>query len=53
MFYLSKIAQAAGLAVILWGFATSFPNVMSRQALAIGILLFVFGWIVQNFLLKK
>ncbi len=53
MYYLAKIVQASGLTVVVIGYLVSFPNLMSRKALLIGIVLFAFGWIIEKFLLKK
>ena len=53
MYYLGKIFQAAGLGIITFNFFRSFPQVMSRQVLMIGILLFAAGWIIQKYLLKS
>ena len=53
MYYLAKISQASGLTVISVGFIKSFPNLLDRKLLMIGILLFAFGWIIQTFLLKN
>ena len=53
MYYLAKIAQAAGLTVLLMGFLKNFPNLMSHNMLMLGVLLFAFGWIIENFLLKR
>ena len=52
MYYLSKIIQALGLTLILIGFVKSFPNLMDRTLLVIGIGVFVLGWCIQRFMLK-
>lgn len=52
MYYLAKIAQAAGLATVGMGFITAFPGIISGKIFGIGTLIFVFGWIVEAFLLK-
>lgn len=53
MYYLAKLAQASGLTVILVGYALSFPDLMSRKVLLLGIILFAFGWIIDRFLLRN
>ena len=53
MYYLAKLAQLAGLAVIALGFLGKFPALMNPRLLGVGILLFAFGWIVQKYLLKQ
>ena len=53
MYYLSKIAQAAGLTIILIGFIMSFPELMGYRPLLAGLIVFLFGWIVQKFMLRR
>jgi len=53
MFYVTKILQACGLGIILINFLRKFPNLMSRKALIVGLLLFVCGWMAEKFLLKR
>lgn len=53
MYYMGKIFQAAGLAIVTFDFIRNFPQVMSRQVLGVGITLFAIGWIIQKFLLKS
>ena len=53
MYYLAKLAQAAGLAMIAVGFIAAFPQVMNRQVLAVSMLFFGVGWIIEKFLIKK
>jgi len=52
MYYLAKVFQAAGLAIITIDFMRHFPQVMNRKILTLGILLFGMGWVIQKFLLK-
>lgn len=53
MYYIAKIAQAAGLTVILISFLKDFPKLMNPKIFGIGVLVFVSGWIVQHFMLKR
>ena len=53
MYYIAKIAQAAGLTVILIGFLKDFPKLMNPKILGIGALIFAFGWVVQHLMLKR
>jgi len=53
MYYIAKIAQATGLTVVLIGFLKDFPRLMNPRIFGIGALIFVFGWIVQRFMLKR
>jgi len=52
MYCISKLAQAAGLTILLFSFFTNFPSLMSYKALGLGIGLFMFGWFMNRFLLK-
>jgi len=52
MYYIAKLFQAAGLTIIFTDFALNYPQLMSRTTLGIGIIFFLSGWIIQNFLLK-
>ena len=53
MHYIAKIAQATGLSVILVGFLKDFPKLMNPKVFGIGALIFIFGWIIQQFMLKR
>ena len=53
MYYLAKIAQASGLTVVGVGFFLAFPKLINPKILGSGVLIFVFGWIVEVYLLKK
>ncbi len=53
LYYCAKIAQAAGLGIIAINFAAAFPNLMSMRAFSLGAIVFVFGWIIEHYLLRK
>lgn len=53
MYYIAKIAQATGLTVILIGFLKDFPRLMNPRIFGVGALIFVFGWIIQHFILRR
>ena len=53
MFYIGKIFQAAGLTIILIGFFKDFPKLMNPRLLLVGLLLFLAGWLINKFLIKK
>lgn len=53
LYYFAKFLQATGLGVILIGFLLRFPRLMDTKLLALGGLVFFFGWALQNFGLKK
>ena len=53
IYVIAKLAQAAGLVIILYAFLAQFPKLMNPKILLVGLLFFSFGWIVEQFLLKK
>lgn len=53
IYFIAKAAQVSGLIIILISFVRSFPSLMSPKILLAGILVFVFGWVIERFLLKK
>ena len=53
MYWAAKGLQAAGMVIILLGFIRRFPDVMDRPALAAGVLVFICGWVIDRFMLKK
>ena len=53
MYYIGKLAQAAGLTIILIGFIQRFPNLMDYKTLLLGVAIFLFGWIINKFFLQK
>lgn len=53
MYYVGKIMQATGLTVILIDYMRSFPELMSRTVLGVGIGVFTVGWLINRFLIKN
>jgi hypothetical protein len=53
MYFIAKLAQAAGLGIIAIDFIRKFPYLMNTQILGAGILVFAFGWVIQAYLLKQ
>lgn len=53
MYYVAKIAQAAGLAITAVGFVAAFPKLVDMRIFSVGVLFFLFGWIVEQYLLRK
>ncbi len=53
IYFLAKIFQAAGLAILAWGFIRFFPNLMPHNIFLIAGIFFIIGWIIQSYLLKK
>ena len=53
MYFIAKLAQASGLAVIAVAFVFNYPKLMNPRIFTAGLVIFVFGWIVQQFLLRR
>ncbi len=53
VYWLAKIFQAAGLAVMAWGFLKYFPNLMPHNVFLLAGVFFIAGWVIQGYLLKK
>lgn len=53
MYYVAKVLEGLGLAVVAGGFMIAFPDLMNMRVLGIGLLLFTIGWIMDQYLLKS
>lgn len=53
LYWLAKIFQAAALGVMGWGFIEHFPNLMPHNIFLLSGLLFIIGWVVQTYMLRK
>ena len=53
IYYLAKTMEATGLAVIVFGFLKHFPKLMDPKIFGAGILIFLSGWLIEAFLLKR
>jgi len=53
MYYIAKLVQAAGLTIVVIDFIRHFPELMNFRIMGVGVMLFLFGWIIQRYLLKK
>ncbi len=53
LYWMSKIFQATGLGLMGWGFVTHYPNSMPYKLLLASILIFIIGWLIQSYILKK
>ena len=53
MYYLSKFFQALGLGILLYAFVQHFPDLMSYRMLGLGICIFLVGWVMDRYLLKR
>ncbi len=53
MYYLGKIIQATGLAIVFINFISHFPRLMNAKIFILGTIIFMAGWIINRFLLQK
>jgi hypothetical protein len=53
MYWVAKIFQAAGLALMILGFIRHFPKMMPYNVLLTSIAFFAVGWVIQVIMLKK
>ncbi|MBI4556347.1 MAG: hypothetical protein HY706_02075 [Candidatus Hydrogenedentes bacterium] len=53
VYFVAKVLQAGGLAVVAIGFLQKFPKLMDVRILAGGITVFIGGWLVEKFLLRS
>ena len=53
MYYVAKISQALGLGIIVVGFIFTFPELINSRYLLPGLLLFLFGWLIQRYMLGE
>ena len=53
MYVAAKLLQAVGLTVIAIGFMTAFPELMNARMYTAGAVLFLIGWIIERYLLKR
>jgi len=53
MYYVGKLIQGLGLTIILFDYLRTFPELMSRKILIIGIVMFTAGWVLNRYLLKQ
>ena len=53
MYYVAKALQAAGLGVMALGFMQNYPRLLPRGLFLISIVLFLSGWLIQTYVLKR
>lgn len=53
MYAAAKLLEAVGLTLVAVGFATAFPDLMNMRLAAAGIVLFLVGWVIEKYLLKR
>ncbi|MBI3602582.1 MAG: hypothetical protein HY209_06810 [Candidatus Omnitrophica bacterium] len=53
MYGLAKTFQAAGLAVMAWGFIKTFPHLIPPKIFLLAALFFITGWAIQTWMLKN
>ena len=53
MYYVAKFLEASGLALLAYAFVRTFPEKLNYRVFGVSALLFVCGWIIEKYLLKK
>ncbi|MFT5169958.1 MAG: hypothetical protein ACI9E5_000703 [Candidatus Omnitrophota bacterium] len=53
MYYFSKTIQASGIILVFIEFIRQFPKLMNFKLFLAGIVIFLIGWIIEHFLLRK
>ncbi len=52
MYTLGKIIQALALTIVLIGFIRTFPRLMNPRVFMFGLMLFIFGWMIHQFMAR-
>jgi hypothetical protein len=53
LFYFAKTIECIGLVIIAVGFIERYPQLMNPKILLAGMLIFICGWMIERFLLKR
>jgi hypothetical protein len=53
MYWAAKFLEASGLALLAYAFVRTFPDKLNYKVFGASVLLFVCGWIMERYLLKK
>ncbi len=53
LYWVAKFLEASGLGVLGYAFIKTFPDRMNYKVLGFSVLLFVCGWIMERFLLRR
>jgi len=53
LYWVAKFLEAAGLGLLAYAFLRTFPEKMNYKVFGVSILLFVCGWIMERYLLKR
>ena len=53
LYYVGKILQALGLGILLIGFIQRFPSLVDYKMFGASVLVFVSGWLIAEYLVKK
>lgn len=51
--YIAKFLEAVGLGIMAVGFLSQFPKLIDMRTCLLGIVIFGFGWVVENFILPR
>lgn len=53
MYYAAKFLEASGLGLLAYAFLKTFPEKLNYKVLGVSVILFVCGWIMERYLLKR
>lgn|GEM_PF-3271828 len=53
MYWAAKFLEATGLGLLAYAFVKTFPEKLNYKAFAASGLLFLCGWIMEKYLLKR
>jgi hypothetical protein len=53
LYWVAKFLEASGLGFLGYAFIKTFPDRMNYKILGFSVLLFVCGWIMEQYLLKS
>ena len=53
MYTVGKIIQAIALTIVFIGFIRYFPRLMNPRIFMFGVMLFIFGWMLNQFVMRR
>lgn len=53
MYYAAKFLEASGLGLLAYAYIKTFPDKLNYRVFGVSILLFLSGWIIEKYILKK
>ena len=53
MYFAAKFLEAAGLGLLAYTFMKTFPEKLNYKVFAASGLLFICGWVIEKYILKR